>query len=115
MGGERKLVAIKRNKRQAIEFDYEELRAYAVPEHPNIVRFVGVVLEKEGPLFVMDLLSGGSLAKVLESDDDLALLRSSHARLARLLFGVLSGLAHLHAQQFVHRDLAASTFDLISN
>lgn len=101
-------VAVKGNRKQDLEADYSELRAFSVPSHKNIVRFMGIIPQRGGPLFVMQYADGGSLFDLLKDKTQAQELRLSPGRVVRLLTGIANGLLHVHAHKFVHRDVAAS-------
>ncbi len=77
------------------------LRQLSIPSaHPNVVA-VRDYLEAFGTGFmVMDFCEGESLAARLGADRTLA-----QGALCRLLGPLLDGLAHVHAQSLVHRDI----------
>lgn len=105
----RKAVAVKRNELHAeAGAEWKELLSYATPPpHPNIVRFLGVLVTSEYVDFVMELASGGSLEGLLRDKVSCAALIADENRVVRLLCDILGGLHHLHSNKFVHRDVAA--------
>ncbi|CAI5487624.1 unnamed protein product [Closterium sp. Naga37s-1] len=75
--------------------------------HPNLVRLLGYSTDREEAILVYELLSNGSLDAWLFSDD------SSSSRVQRVLtweervriaLDATMGLAHLHAENIIHRD-----------
>ena len=75
-----------------------EARTIAKLEHPNIVGIYDVGRTGDGRMYyTMPLLPGGDLGR---RD-----LRFAPAEVARILRGVLEGLAHAHAAGVVHRDV----------
>ncbi|CAI7915105.1 unnamed protein product [Closterium sp. NIES-53] len=75
--------------------------------HPNLVRLLGYSTDREEAILVYELLSNGSLDAWLFSDD------SSSSRVRRVLtweervriaVDATMGLAHLHAENIIHRD-----------
>lgn len=68
--------------------------------HPNCVAFIDA-FELEGNLYiVMEFCEGGSVESAMWSN-----LLTVASKL-KILLGVASGVAHLHAANVVHRDLA---------
>ena len=94
-----------------------EIELGASLDHPHLVRTFGILMLPSGrPGLVMELLSGGTLAKV-------AMDRRRHPTLApadvlRWMHGVADGMEHLHGMKpaVVHRDLKGAnvllTYDL---
>ncbi len=78
----------------------EEARAAARFDHPNIVRVHEVVRAGDVPVIVMEYVDGGSLEDVLRSDGVLAWQRA-----VRLALDVLAGVAALHEEGILHRDV----------
>lgn len=75
-----------------------EARTIARLDHPNIVRIHDVGRTADGRLYYsMPLLANGDLGR---RD-----LRFAPREVARVLRGVLEGLAHAHAQGVIHRDV----------
>jgi serine/threonine protein kinase len=78
-----------------------EARAAARLVHPSIVRVLDIAVSESGdPFVVMELLTGESLASLLERERALPC-----ARAAQLLQPIAEGLALAHARGIVHRDL----------
>jgi len=74
--------------------------------HPNIVSFFGVSLHKNAAYLVMEFFNGGSVESAfgtLSIVDKVDILRQSSV-----------GIAHLHKQKIIHRDLACRNL-LINN
>ena len=70
-------------------------------EHPNVVRLVDYPRSSTGPLYyVMELLSGRSLAEQLDREEKLPLSES-----LRLFRELASGLGAVHSAGIVHRDV----------
>jgi serine/threonine protein kinase len=76
--------------------------------HPNIVRFMGVV-DFGNKIAIVTELMKGSLAALIQK---LALAKGSESEWAldlatkkRILRGTAAGMAHLHSHDVIHRDL----------
>ncbi|GMS99738.1 hypothetical protein PENTCL1PPCAC_21913 [Pristionchus entomophagus] len=70
-------------------------------KHINIVRFFGMVVKKDTIMVVMELINGGGLDKYLKKfPDTSANLRTGFAA------DIATGLAYLHDQKVMHRDVA---------
>jgi len=85
-------VAIKQPRGANAEFVRREVRALSRVQHPNVVRLYGICLEPH-PRVVMAYAAGGSLASQLASRN------SSLLDDARLLRGIASGVASVHAHK----------------
>ncbi|XP_053632770.1 tyrosine-protein kinase Fer isoform X4 [Cherax quadricarinatus] len=72
-------------------------------DHPNIVKFIGICVQKQPIMIVMELVPGGSL---------LSFVRNHKGQLtAKQIMGMCldtaSGMAYLESKNCIHRDLAA--------
>ena len=76
-----------------------EARAVASLGHENVMRVFDYGEDAAGPFMALEWLPGGTLEERLAEG---ALPPAEAERIAR---GIASGLAHLHARDFVHRDL----------
>lgn len=85
---------------ELIERTMREARAAARLSHPGIVAVHDVVLEGEVPWIIMELISGGSLATLLEERG-----RLGWRRTAELGAQVAEALEHAHRHGVVHRDI----------
>merc|ERR1711915_675167 len=72
-------------------------------EHPNIVRFIGICVQKQPIMIVMELVSGGSLLNYLRSSAD----KLSTKALLGMCQDAASGMEYLESKNCIHRDLAA--------
>ena len=70
--------------------------------HENIVKYGGSFNESQALYIVMQHLSGGSLYALVQRNPKGKL---SEAAAKRLFLDVVKGVAYLHSQQIVHRDL----------
>ncbi|MBK8012610.1 MAG: protein kinase [Deltaproteobacteria bacterium] len=78
-----------------------EARGLSVFDHPNLVTVLDFFLTDDGlPCMVMEYLEGTTLLHVMHAEGVLAL-----PRVALLSLGVASGLATVHANGMIHRDL----------
>jgi len=105
-----KLVAIKRV--QIFEMDAEARRAcqnesrllHSLPEHPNIVRFLGAVLAQSQLFIIMELAEAGDLCGVV--DRARASKRHLHECVVWHLFAqIAAALCIMHERRVMHRDL----------
>ena len=72
----------------------------AIPEHPNVARFVTFDAgAKPKPILVMELIEGPTCERVLASN------RLTMSGTIRVLDGILSGLEAMHARSVGHLDL----------
>lgn len=70
-------------------------------KHPRILQFCGACIFNNTELaIVMDYLEGGSLYRLLISNNSLSDLEIYHIAL-----DITSGIAYLHEQKVIHRDL----------
>lgn len=74
-------------------------------DHPNIVRFIGIAVQKQPIMIVMELVPGGSLLSYLRSKQHGSALDVG-AQLA-MCRDTAAGMAYLEEKNCIHRDLAA--------
>jgi len=72
-------------------------------EHPNIVRFIGICVQKQPIMIVMELVSGGSLLNYLRTSAD----KLATKALLGMCQDAASGMQYLESKNCIHRDLAA--------
>jgi len=88
----------------ALQLFYRECEVLAALKHPNIVPILDMGELKQGgqdkPFFVMPLLPGATLDRVIRDDRQLTVQRS-----VDILTQVCRGLAAAHERGLVHRDL----------
>merc|ERR1719495_1383736 len=72
-------------------------------EHPNIVRFIGICVQKQPIMIVMELVSGGSLLNYLRTSAE----KLTTKALLGMCQDAASGMEYLESKQCIHRDLAA--------
>lgn len=108
-------------KSGASEEDRMSMRAkinfYAskVGEHPNILHFMGAVLDDEtlGPYMVLEFCEVGQLNSWLQQQKNTANEETSE-QLCRICYGICKGMLHLESRKLVHRRLAARNVLLTS-
>ena len=82
--------------------------------HPNVLRFVGVCCEPPNLCIVAEFLPGGSVYDLLHTNKRLPAghtagqLRLSAPLALRLAADVAAGMAYLHSQGIIHRDLKSA-------
>ena len=79
---------------------FQEARAAARIEHPNVVQVLNVAEENEQHFIIMGFVEGESVEQILRRETRLGLGRST--RIAR---DVASGLSALHREGIIHRDI----------
>lgn len=72
-------------------------------DHPNIVRFIGIAVQKQPIMIVMELVPGGSLLVFLRNHS--AML--TEKQLVAMCRDVAAGMEYLESKNCIHRDLAA--------
>lgn len=72
-------------------------------EHPNIVRFIGICVQKQPIMIVMELVPGGSLLNYLRTSAD----KLSTKGLLGMCQDTANGMEYLESKNCIHRDLAA--------
>jgi len=102
-------VQIGANKEKNIRDEVKNMRLL---RHTNIVTFFGLSkAENNDPMIVMEHAEKGSLRQYLEANDVDNVTWSLRLRIA---YGIANGLAYMHEQLFVHRDLKSPNI-LLSN
>jgi serine/threonine protein kinase len=83
-------------------------------KHRNVLSFVGVCCEPPNLCIVAEYLTGGSVFDLLHSGSRLPAgqpagpLRLSHSLALQLAADVAAGMAYLHSQSIIHRDLKSA-------
>lgn len=116
--GEKRMVAVKVNKgnekmttRNMIETVCKEARTMRKYQHPNVVCFFGVCVEKEPIMLVMELASQGALDSYLKNENNNVTLRDK----LKYSLDASKGLEYLHQNGCIHRDVAARNFLMHKN
>ena len=88
-----------------------EIKSLRAMDHPNVVRILDAGETCEGyRFFVMELLSGQTLAEILERPS-----RMPVQRVERIMADICRGVEHAHGKKFVHRDLKASNVLIVED
>ncbi|KAH9368919.1 hypothetical protein HPB48_007087 [Haemaphysalis longicornis] len=72
-------------------------------DHPNIVKFIGICVQKQPIMIVMELVPGGSLLTFLRNKGP----KLSGNELLGMCTDAAAGMAYLESKNCIHRDLAA--------
>ncbi|KAF2093922.1 Pkinase-domain-containing protein [Rhizodiscina lignyota] len=103
--GPRAQVAIKqmdlRNQPRK-ELIVNEIQVMKESQHPNIVNFLDAFLQEEQSELwvVMEFMEGGALTDVIDNNPSI-----TEDQIATVCLETCKGLAHLHAQNIIHRDI----------
>ncbi|XP_054723913.1 tyrosine-protein kinase Fer-like [Uloborus diversus] len=71
--------------------------------HPNIVKFIGICVQKHPIMIVMELVPGGSLLNFLQKHNESLTLN----QLLSFCIDAAAGMEYLESKNCIHRDLAA--------
>ncbi|KHJ92355.1 protein tyrosine kinase [Oesophagostomum dentatum] len=108
VGSRKYQVAVKVNKgnkmtKRAIAEICKEARIMRRYRHPNVVKFFGVAAEREPLMLVMELVDGGALDVYLQKrKTEITVIDR-----VRFALGAAKGIEYLHANDCIHRDVAA--------
>ncbi|XP_076040534.1 tyrosine-protein kinase Fer isoform X2 [Oratosquilla oratoria] len=72
-------------------------------DHPNIVKFIGICVQKQPIMIVMELVPGGSLLSFVRNHKN----KMATKQLMAMCLDTASGMAYLESKNCIHRDLAA--------
>jgi serine/threonine-protein kinase len=78
----------------------QEARIVAALEHPNVVAIYGLRIEATSIYMILQYLPGGSLKDLIDQKGKLSV-----AHTIKLISGICEGLAKLHSQGIIHRDI----------
>ncbi|XP_048522923.1 tyrosine-protein kinase Fer isoform X2 [Dendroctonus ponderosae] len=72
-------------------------------DHPNIVKLIGICVQKQPIMIVMELVPGGSLLTFLRKKSN----SLSEGQLMKMCLDAAAGMRYLESKNCIHRDLAA--------
>lgn len=72
-------------------------------DHPNIVKLIGICVQKQPIMIVMELVPGGSLLNFLRKNTQTLVSK----QLLRMCRDAAAGMQYLESKNCIHRDLAA--------
>ncbi|KAF2359741.1 SH2 domain [Trinorchestia longiramus] len=72
-------------------------------DHPNIVRFIGICVQKQPIMIVMELVPGGSLLSYVRNHKG----KLTEKQMTGMCKDTAAGMAYLESKNCIHRDLAA--------
>lgn len=72
-------------------------------DHPNIVKFIGICVQKQPIMIVMELVPGGSLLNFLRNHG----ANLTQKNLLGMCLDASAGMQYLESKNCIHRDLAA--------
>ncbi|XP_047738091.1 tyrosine-protein kinase Fer isoform X2 [Hyalella azteca] len=72
-------------------------------DHPNIVKFIGICVQKQPIMIVMELVPGGSLLSYVRSNKG----KLTEKQMTGMCRDTAAGMAYLESKNCIHRDLAA--------
>ncbi|KAF5305505.1 hypothetical protein FQA39_LY01596 [Lamprigera yunnana] len=72
-------------------------------DHPNIVKLIGICVQKQPIMIVMELVPGGSLLTFLRKNATIL----TEGQLMNMCFDASAGMRYLESKNCIHRDLAA--------
>ncbi len=106
----KQLLLDKAKGEKAVKRFMQEARVAAALEHPNIVTIYNLRIEEKRIYIIMEYLPGGSLQDLLTQQDKLP-----NDQAVQLTTGICEGLAKLHAQGIIHRDIKADNILLTAD
>mmetsp|Transcript_7745 Transcript_7745/g.20633 ORF Transcript_7745/g.20633 Transcript_7745/m.20633 type:complete len:601 (-) Transcript_7745:579-2381(-) len=97
-------------RQEALEQLEHEVSLLSGLDHPNVVRYVGTMREGASLLIFLEYVPGGSISSLLARFG-----RLPEAVICVYTRQLLSGLAYLHAQRTVHRDVKGANLLVETN
>ncbi|CAD5229121.1 unnamed protein product [Bursaphelenchus okinawaensis] len=82
----------------------DEARIMRSLDHVNVVKFLGVAVDHAPVMIIMKYVEGGSLQDYLRKNSDQI---GPNEKLDIMALGAARGLAYVHSQNIIHRDIAA--------
>ncbi|KJH51429.1 protein tyrosine kinase [Dictyocaulus viviparus] len=89
------------NTQEQLQMFHQEARLMRVYNHRNVVKLYGMVFNDRDVMVVMELVSGGGLDAYLKKKTLMPLVKASFC------YDIAAGLAYLHSNNCMHRDVAA--------
>lgn len=106
-----KYLTVTRETRASVELDFfQEVKILRQLEHPNIIGYIGSIVDSKHLCLVMQLATEGSLREILQHGGMM-----SKQDVRTILLGIARGMCYLHEEKSVmHRDLKTANI-LITN
>jgi serine/threonine protein kinase len=82
-------------------------------DHANLIRMLDVSIETVPYAIVLEYCAGGALHHLVSGDVSITLERFGWPQRMKAALDIASGMAHLHTQQIVHRDLKSMNILLL--
>jgi len=98
----KQLLVDKAKDEKVVKRFMQEARIAARLEHPNVITVHALRIEKKRLYMIMEYLPGGSLRDLIDRQGKLSVKQAT-----QLAAGICEGLARLHAEDIIHRDIKA--------
>jgi len=72
----------------------------SIPENPLIIKLFEIYEEKDNIIFVLELMEGGSLEKLIKTH-----IRLAENEIYSIFYQILKGVFFLHSKGIMHRDI----------